>query len=50
MLGDYYGNHYIINEQVVFAKFMINSLLDSKITFAINSDSKFYNRENKRNT
>lgn len=49
MPGDYNdGNHYTINEQVAFAKFMTKSLSDAKIPFAVNSDSKFYDRENNK--
>lgn len=49
MPGDYNdGNHYTINEQVAFAKFMTKSLCDAKIPFDVNSDSKFYDRENNK--
>lgn len=47
MPGDYNdGNAYSIDEQVTFAKFMTKSLDDAKIPFSVNSDTKFYDREN----
>ena len=46
MAGDYNsGNNYTIEEQVVFAEFMTKSLEEAKIPFAVNSDTKFYDRE-----
>lgn len=46
MPGNYNeGNTYTIDEQVVFSKFMTQSLTQANIPFAINSDTKFYNRE-----
>lgn len=46
MAGDYNdGNNYSVEEQVVFAKFVSDELAKAKIPFAINSDTKFYNRE-----
>ena len=47
MPGDYNdGNHYTVEEQVKFAQFMTKSLSDAKIPFDVNSDTKFYDREN----
>ena len=47
MAGNYNdGDDYTIEEQVVFAEFMTKSLSDSGIPFAVNSDTKFYDREN----
>lgn len=40
------GDDYSIEEQVVFADFMTSSLVNAKIPFAVNSDTKFYDREN----
>lgn len=46
MAGDYNdGNNYTIDEQVTFAKFMTSSLTNAGIPFAVNSDTKFYDRE-----
>lgn len=46
MAGDYNdGNNYSIQEQVVFASFMNEQLTKAGIPFAVNSDTKFYNRE-----
>lgn len=46
MPGNYNkGNDYTVPEQVVFARFMTQTLTDAKIPFAVNSDTKFYNRE-----
>lgn len=46
MPGDYNdGDNYTIEEQVAFARFMVQSLTEAKIPFAVNSDTKFYNRE-----
>lgn len=38
------GNDYPINEQVAFARFVASELDKAKIPFAVNSDSKFYDR------
>lgn len=47
MPGNYNdGDDYSIEEQVVFADFMTSSLVNAKIPFAVNSDTKFYDREN----
>ena len=32
-------------EQVVFAEFVTSSLVNAQIPFAVNSDTKFYDRE-----
>lgn len=49
MPGDYNdGNHYTVDEQVNFAKFMAKSLSDAQIPFDVNSDTKFYDRENNK--
>lgn len=46
MPGNYNdGNNYSVNEQVQFAKFMVQQLDKAGIPFAVNSDTKFYNRE-----
>lgn len=46
MPGNYNeGNTYTVPEQVVFASFMTEALTQANIPFAINSDTKFYNRE-----
>lgn len=46
MPGNYNdGNDYSIEEQVVFAKFVSESLYDAGIPFAVNSDTKFYDSE-----
>lgn len=46
MPGDYNdGNSYSISEQMVFAAFMCDSLDAVGIPFAVNSDTKFYDRE-----
>lgn len=39
------GNEYSVEEQTVFAGFMTSALADAEIPFAINSDTKFYDRE-----
>ncbi|MFD3158738.1 hypothetical protein ACFIJ5_18160 (plasmid) [Haloimpatiens sp. FM7330] len=39
------SNDYPINEQVKFAKYMSKQLNKAGIPFAVNSDTKFYNRE-----
>lgn len=47
MAGNYNdGNDYTIAEQVKFASFMVQSLTKAGIPFAVNSDTKFYDREN----
>lgn len=49
MPGDYNdGNNYTVDEQVTFAKFMTKSLSDAQIPFDVNSDTKFYDRENNK--
>lgn len=46
MPGNYNdGNDYSIEEQIVFATYMTNQLSQAKIPFAVNSDTKYYNRE-----
>lgn len=46
MAGNYNdGNDYSIEEQVKFAHYMVTQLEAAKIPFAVNSDTKFYNRE-----
>lgn len=46
MPGNYNnGNDYSVDEQVVFAKFMSESLDKAGIPFAVNSDTKFYDRQ-----
>ncbi len=46
MAGNYNdGDDYSIDEQIVFAKFMVEKLSDAGIAFAVNSDTKFYDRE-----
>lgn len=46
MPGNYNdGDDYSIEEQVVFAEFMTSSLVNAQIPFAVNSDTKFYDRE-----
>lgn len=45
MAGNYNdGNDYSVDEQVVFAKYMTGCLTEAKIPFAVNSDTKFYDR------
>ncbi len=39
------GNSYTMKEQIAFSKFMTTSLDNAKIPFAVNSDTKFYDRE-----
>lgn len=47
MPGNYNdGNDYSIDEQVVFANFVVSELTNAKIPYSVNSDSHFYNREN----
>ncbi len=46
MPGDYNdGDNYSIAEQCVFASYMTESLDEAGIPFAVNSDTKFYDRE-----
>lgn len=46
MPGNYNdGNDYNISEQVYFASYMQETLTKAGIPFAVNSDTKFYNRE-----
>ena len=46
MPGNYNdGDDYSIDEQVVFAEFMTASLVNAQIPFAVNSDTKFYDRK-----
>lgn len=46
MPGNYNkGDDYSIDEQVIFANFMVNSLSEANIPFAVNSDTKFYNNK-----
>lgn len=46
MPGNYNeGNDYSVPEQVAFASFMCQALGNAKIPFAVNSDTKFYDRE-----
>ena len=46
MVGNYNdGNDYTVEEQVVFATYMTEQLSKAGIPFAINSDTKFYDRE-----
>ncbi len=49
MPGNYNkGNDYSIDEQVTFANFVACQLDEAHIPFAINSDTKFYDRETNR--
>lgn len=49
MPGDYNdGNNYTVDEQVTFAKFLTKSLSNAQIPFDVNSDTKFYDRENNK--
>ena len=49
MPGNYNdGNDYSIEEQMVFAQFVTESLEESGIPFAVNSDTKFYDRESQQ--
>lgn len=49
MPGNYNeGNDYTIEEQVVFADFVSEQLTRAGIPFAVNSDTKFYDRETNR--
>lgn len=46
MPGNYNdGNDYTIDEQMVFATYMVQALTNAGIPFAVNSDSHFYDRE-----
>jgi hypothetical protein len=46
MAGDYNdGNNYSVEEQVVFARFVTCELTKAGIPFAVNSDTKFYDRQ-----
>lgn len=46
MPGNYNdGDDYSIEEQVIFAEFMTSALVDAQIPFAVNSNTKFYDRE-----
>ena len=46
MPGNYNdGDDYSIEEQVIFAEFMTSALVEAQIPFAVNSDTKFYDRE-----
>ncbi len=46
MAGNYNdGDDYTVAEQVVFAKYMTEQLTRANIPFAVNSDTKFYDRE-----
>lgn len=47
MPGNYNnGNDYSIEEQVVFASYMTSQLTEAGIPFAVNSDTKYYDRKN----
>ncbi|MFS0918918.1 glycoside hydrolase family 5 protein [Brevibacillus sp. 179-C 1.1 NHS] len=47
MPGNYNdGNDYSTQEQVVFANYMTSQLMQAGIPFAVNSDTKFYDRKN----
>ncbi len=49
MPGNYNdGNDYSIKEQIEFAKYMTEQLYKAGIPFAVNSDTKFYNRESNK--
>ena len=49
MPGNYnHGNTYNKYEQIEFSKFMINTLKEYNIPFAINADQKFYNIKSKK--
>lgn len=46
MPGNYNnGNDYSIEEQIIFAKYMTKQLSQADIPFAVNSDTKYYDRE-----
>lgn len=47
MPGNYNdGDAYTVEEQCAFASFVVSSLEQAGIPFAVNSDTKFYDREN----
>lgn len=49
MAGNYNdGNDYTLAEQIEFAHYMITQLEGAGIPYAVNSDTKFYNRETDR--
>lgn len=49
MPGNYNdGNDYTLDEQLSFASFVAQTLEDAEIPFAVNSDTKFYERVEKR--
>lgn len=49
MPGDYNdGDNYSVEEQAIFAKFVSSELDKVNIPFAVNSDTKFYDRQNNR--
>lgn len=49
MPGNYNdGDNYTIKEQTVFASYMTQALTDAGIPFAVNADSHFYNREQRK--
>lgn len=49
MAGNYNdGDDYTIEEQVKFAHYMVAQLQKANIPFAVNSDTKFYNRESNK--
>jgi len=39
------GGEYTIPEQKVFARFMRKTLVDKNIPYAVNSDTKYFNRK-----
>lgn len=46
MPGNYNdGNDYTVEEQIVFASFVRDTLNNAQIPFAVNSDTKFYDRQ-----
>ena len=49
MPGNYNdGNDYTIEEQVVFSSYMTQQLTNAGIPFAVNSDTKFYDRKSNK--
>ncbi|WFD11823.1 cellulase family glycosylhydrolase [Tepidibacter hydrothermalis] len=49
MPGNYNdGNDYSIEEQIVFAKYMTTQLSQAGIPFAVNSDTKYYDRKSNK--
>ena len=49
MAGNYNdGNDYSVKEQIVFASFVTQQLTEAEIPFAVNSDTKFYDRVDKK--